>query len=156
MALVKFLYTDDFSCVEEMMKLKPVCASDPSTKDADSSGGSQGVHTQMSFLQSVLAVSHKYQIARLRLWCEQQLCEDLTVQEVCSVLCQAHLYEAKQLEEVCLMFVKQNLEDVVKTPTFGRLAKEWPEVMLKISLFMVGAAESQAAAVIAAQHQAPS
>merc|ERR1712232_1314585 len=96
----------------------------------------------MSMLQHVLAVSHKYQVARLRLWCEEQLCKHITVTEVCSVLCQAHLYEAKQLESACLTFIMKNMQSVMVVPSFGVLAKEWPAVMLKISRFMAGISET--------------
>lgn len=51
------------------------------------------------FLQKLLSVSHLYQVQRLRLWCEHKLCECLTVVDAFSILCQAHLYEAKQLEQ---------------------------------------------------------
>ena len=45
--------------------------------------------------QRALAASHKYQVTRLRLWCEQQLCECISVAEVCNVLCQARAREAR-------------------------------------------------------------
>eukprot|EP00930_Biecheleria_cincta_P075979 TRINITY_DN63180_c0_g1_i1.p1 TRINITY_DN63180_c0_g1~~TRINITY_DN63180_c0_g1_i1.p1 ORF type:complete len:506 (-),score=97.06 TRINITY_DN63180_c0_g1_i1:121-1638(-) len=121
--LLHFLYTDDFDCIEEMTKA--------------------GEHPcRIALLQAVLAVSHRYQVIRLRLWCEKQLCKSITVDQVCSVLCQAHLYDAKQLEEGCLTFIKENMEKVVVTSMFGCLAKEWPEVMLKISIFTAGLSEA--------------
>lgn len=131
-ALLKFVYTDDFSFIEEFMRV--ACA------------GAPGVRT--SLLQSLLAVSHKYQLVRLRLWCEQQLCECLDISDVCSLVCHAHLYEAKQLEEVCLLFIKEHVDQVMATSSFGSLAKDWPEVMLKISVFNVGVTPSTACAAM--------
>merc|ERR1711920_1135184 len=104
-----------------------------------------------SFLQGLLAVSHKYQVSRLQLWCERQLSESINGNNVCTILCQAHLYEAKQLEQACLMFIKENKSAVMVTPMFGRLCREWPEVMLKISLFTAGISEARAAAAFDGQ-----
>merc|ERR1712125_21519 len=116
-ALLRFLYTDDFSCTQEAMH-KASC-------------GDQSAST---WLQSLLAVSHKYALPRLQAWCEQKLCEYIAIDEVCSILCQAHLYEAKQLASACLNFVKKHYAAVMVTEKFGTLAREWPDVMLKINL----------------------
>merc|ERR1711988_161287 len=102
-------------------------------------------------LQQLLAVSHKYQISRLRLWCERQLCECISIEHVCSVLCQAHLYEAKKLEEKCLNFIKTHMTEVVKTDAFGSLCAEWPQVSLKVTLHNAGVPESAAAAAVEKQ-----
>lgn len=147
-ALLQFLYTDDFGSIEDMVKAG--CAGIAISSPTESFS-----NMRMSLLQSVLAVSHKYQVLRLRLWCEQQLCKGITVNDVCSVLCQACLYEAKQLEEECLTFIKRNMEKVVVTSSFGSLGREWPEVMLQIIIFVAGVPETSAAAAIEAQQRAP-
>merc|ERR1712070_801802 len=98
-------------------------------------------------------MSHKYQLSRLRLWCEHKLYQSLKVDNVCMVLCQAHLYEAARLEEACLKFIKSNEEQIVVSPSFCALFKDWPHVMLKISVFMAGVPESKAAAAIESQRQ---
>jgi len=90
----------------------------------------------------------------LQLWCEEELRKCISVDEVCSLLCQAHLLEAVQLQEACLAFIKDNLEPVVVTPKFGSLCAEWPEVALKVSLFTAGISQSNASAVIMAHQQA--
>lgn len=161
-ALLTFVYTDDLDCMETLVH---ACAGGGSESGRTDSGrigaaSSGGIATdpmasaRTSLLQNVLAVSHKYQLSRLRLWCEQQLCVCITVNEACSVLCKAHLYEAKQLMESCLTFIKEHFEEVMATPTFGRLATEWPEVMLALSVFVAGVSESRAAAVINTQRPA--
>jgi len=134
-ALLQFLYTDSFSCVEELVK---------SISSNSSSAGDESPVQRLSLLQGLLAASHRYQVKRLRLWCEQQLCESITVQKVCDVLCQAHLYEAKSLEKACLAFIKNHMEEVVITTSFGQLSKDWPQVMLKISIFTAGVSENRA------------
>lgn len=145
-ALLKFLYTDDLTCVEDVMqKMK-----------ADAARGSRDKCFQdmcIEFTQNLLAVSHKYQVSRLQRWCEQQLCKFLSVNEACSILCQAHLHEAKHLEQVCLAFIKNHVSAVVATPAFGRLTQTWPEVMLKINIHLAGVSENAAAQAIEAQQE---
>jgi len=146
-ALLRFLYTDDFSCMNEAMQ-KQAC------DDQSSSSVSSG--HQVTWLQNVLAVSHKYALARLQAWCEQKLCGCIAIKEVCSILCQAHLHEAKQLANACLDFIRDSYVSVIVTEEFGTLAKEWPEVMLKINLFMAGVAEASAASAIEASQRVSS
>eukprot|EP00928_Gymnodinium_smaydae_P074257 TRINITY_DN57323_c0_g1_i1.p1 TRINITY_DN57323_c0_g1~~TRINITY_DN57323_c0_g1_i1.p1 ORF type:complete len:527 (-),score=129.24 TRINITY_DN57323_c0_g1_i1:154-1734(-) len=158
-AFLQFLYTDDFAFMEQVVKT--ACADSARSGGGSSSGDTGGsesdsvANVRTSLLQSVLAVSHRYQVERLRLWCQRMLCNSITVSEVCSVLCQAHMYDARQLEEACLRFIKSNLEKVVVTPSFGSLGKEWPEVVLKINLFLAGVSETSAQAAIEAHRQTP-
>merc|ERR1712046_138158 len=102
----------------------------------------------MPVLQQLLSLSHKYQINRLRLWCEHELCERIRVEDVCSVLCQAHLYEAKTLEERCLDYVKAHIDEVVQTEAFACLSQDWPQVSLKIILHNSRVSERSAAAAV--------
>jgi hypothetical protein len=106
-----------------------------------------------ALLQHVLATAHRYQVERLRLWCEKELCGCITTASVCDVLCQAHLFEAPQLEEVCLDFVKENLTKVVTTPSFGRLTVECPPVMLKVMAHNGNLDKGTATAALKAQEQ---
>ena len=94
-ALLKFVYSDDLRHVEEWTE----------SAIAESEGDAPPQRKRIAVLQRMLAARHKYQLARLRLWCEQQLCECIDVDGACDVLRQAHLYEAKQLEAACLEFV---------------------------------------------------
>lgn len=153
-AFLQFLYTDDFSHIE---KLKHVSRCNSSTGGTGASASSIRVQPVVSWtatLQDVLAVSHKYQNVRLMHWCEQQLCNHITVRDVCSVLCQAHLCEAKHLEEACLKVVKENVDRVFASEGFGRLAAEWPQVLLKIGLWGMGASASTASSAVSAQQVA--
>eukprot|EP00434_Breviolum_minutum_P036108 symbB.v1.2.031980.t1/scaffold3775.1/size50518/5 len=131
-ALLKFVYTDDLARIEELAKLSK---NEPSV-----------VLNKLPapFLQKLLSVSHLYQVSRLRIWCEHKLCECLTVCDAFSILCQAHLYEAKQLEHACLTFIKDNLAQVVSSTAFGKGCKEWPEVVLKINAATAGLDERSA------------
>jgi len=146
--LLKFLYTDDLTDIEESVKSMNTCG----VASSDSSHDNTSVTTsRIALIQNLMAVSHKYQVTRLQLWCEQRLCDCISAHDVCSILCEAHLYEAKQLEQACLAFIKQNMGIVVATPAFGSLAADWPEVMLKINIFIAGISDSCAAHAIKAE-----
>merc|ERR1712100_214594 len=112
------------------------------------------MNVRVTLLQHLLAISHKYQVTRLHLWCEQELSKYLSVTEVCHVLCQAHLYEASQLEKTCLAWIKANQAAVVVTPAFSALAKDWPKVMFKINMFLAGVAGAEASRLLEAHWKA--
>ncbi|CAE7843949.1 BPM3 [Symbiodinium necroappetens] len=95
-AFLQFLYTDELS---DAQNLYPQGTSN----ESDSESGSP----QLSRIQALLAVSHKYQVKRLQPWCEVQLSEQVEQSQVCGMLCQAHLLQARQLEKVCLSFIKE-------------------------------------------------
>ena len=58
-----------------------------------SAAGDDTQQKRVALLLRALAASHKYQLMRLRMWCEQQLCECIDVAEACNVLCQARWRE---------------------------------------------------------------
>jgi hypothetical protein len=151
-AMLRFLYSDCFDFLEEV--IGPRAADDAFGSSECSVDQSQAGEksTRLRALLNLLAMSHKYQLARLQSWCARELCICVTVEDVCSVLCQAHLYEAKQLEQVCIRFVKARMDKVAQTSSFGTMGREWPEVMMKISICSAGLPVEAAAAVIAAQH----
>eukprot|EP00930_Biecheleria_cincta_P043588 TRINITY_DN29915_c0_g1_i1.p1 TRINITY_DN29915_c0_g1~~TRINITY_DN29915_c0_g1_i1.p1 ORF type:complete len:526 (+),score=107.39 TRINITY_DN29915_c0_g1_i1:41-1579(+) len=144
-AFLQFLYSDDFSHLETSMSKAGTA------KVCDSTGGSLDANSKVSFLQEVLAISHKYQILRLSNWCEQKLCDLISEAEVCSILRQAHLCEAKVLEDTCLTFIKCNMQKVVPTSGFAHLSAEWPELLLKISIYGSEVSSRNAEKAVAAQ-----
>ena len=137
-AFLKFLYTDRLPIAEEL-------------KSNSSGGGEHHVNGRAPLLPTLtlLAVSHKYEVTRLQRWCEQQLCEQLSMSEVCSILRQAHLLQAKQLEKACLTHIKDHMAEVVKLPAYVELMMAWPQIMLKVSLFMTDTPEASEAAAAA-------
>eukprot|EP00931_Biecheleriopsis_adriatica_P105272 TRINITY_DN79835_c0_g1_i1.p1 TRINITY_DN79835_c0_g1~~TRINITY_DN79835_c0_g1_i1.p1 ORF type:complete len:525 (+),score=87.31 TRINITY_DN79835_c0_g1_i1:42-1577(+) len=132
-ALLKFLYTDDLDEVATIIR-----EYQKSSGSTTAAGMPVTTFTRTALLQEVLAASHKYQLPRLTCWCEQELCEHVHPSQVCSLLCQAHLCEAKHLEEVCLKCIKDNMDKIVASQEFARLTADWPQVLLKISLFAAG------------------
>mmetsp|Transcript_49627 Transcript_49627/g.89147 ORF Transcript_49627/g.89147 Transcript_49627/m.89147 type:complete len:524 (-) Transcript_49627:50-1621(-) len=146
---LKFLYTDGLEHIEATIKK---CLEENGTSsDSTGSTGSVPSTTKASILQDILAMSHKYQELRLLAWCQQQLCTYITEREVCSVLCQAHLCEAQQLEAACLDYIKEHFSKIAPTEEFARLTTEWPELMLKISLHAQGVSSEETAAALSTQ-----
>ncbi|CAE7331339.1 BPM1 [Symbiodinium pilosum] len=132
-AFLQFIYTDNLASADEL------CSS--TNEDDDST-------SKLSRVQALLAVSHKYQVVRLQLWCEMQLCKELTASAVCGILCQAHLHQAKELEKACLNYIKDNMAEVVKMPSYAETLSAWPQVLMKVSLFSAGVPEVEAAAAV--------
>lgn len=158
-AFLKYFYTDHFTHIHGMMRATP--GTDAGSQASGSAAASTGSGTattstgepSLAPLQGIMSLAHKYQVPRLLSWCEQQLCEHLSIEDVCPVLCQAHLCEAQQLEQVCLKLIKENMEKVSATEEFADLTGHWPEVSLKIILFGSGVSTEKAATVVSAQQR---
>ena len=129
---LQFLYTDRLPDAQALL-----------LKGASSDSG-----PQLGQIQALLAVSDKYQVKRLQLWCEARLSEQIDKSQVCGILCQAHLLQAKQLETACLSFIKDHMSQVLTTPSYADLIKKWPQVALKISLFSAGVSETESLAAM--------
>jgi len=147
-ALLRFLYTDDLECMDEWIKERAAEGGSPAA--GAEVGGSSDALNRIALLQRLLSVGHRYQVERLRFWAEKKLAELVSIGTVCGCLCQAHLYEAKQLEAACLDFVSANHAKVSITPEFGALTVEWPAVMLKISHKLAGVQAAEAAPAVEA------
>ena len=147
---LRYLYTDDLDLVATMLKAKVM--EELSCAALNEEAAPNNVRTYM--LQGMHSVSHRYQVERLRLWCEQQLCHEVCKDEVLPLLCHAYLFEAVELQKTCLVFIKHNQEVVVAMPAFGNLSVDRPEVMLKINVFLAGISNSAASSVLAAQEGA--
>ncbi|OLQ14645.1 BTB/POZ and MATH domain-containing protein 1 [Symbiodinium microadriaticum] len=131
-AFLQFLYTDRLPDAQALL-----------LKGTSSDSG-----PQLGQIQALLAVSDKYQVKRLQLWCEARLSEQIDKSQVCGILCQAHLLQAKQLETACLSFIKDHMSQVLTTPSYADLIKKWPQVALKISLFSAGVSETESLAAM--------
>lgn len=144
-AFLRYLYSSDFAHLG-ITKAETTSTGTGSDHNRDTSSSSKSIHSErMNFLRQVLALSHKYQETRLLRWTERELSEHITIEDVCPVLCQAHLYEAKVLEEKCLAFIVANKNAVAKSDAFGTLSHEWPQVNLKIALRLAGVSDDSTA-----------
>jgi len=145
-AFLRYLYSDSFDCLNKRIEeiLADQGSSSTSSDDAGDRLNTTGECEQRTpVLQQFLALSHKYQLTRLRLWCEQELARSLSIEDVSSLLCQAYLYEAKRLESKCLAFINKNMSKVALTKGFASLTQDWPQVSLKISLYNAGVPEGK-------------
>ncbi|CAE7253667.1 BPM2 [Symbiodinium sp. CCMP2592] len=130
-AFLQFLYTDRLPDAQALIL---------AAASKESENGS--CDPQLSQIQALLVVSHKYQVKRLQLWCEAKLSEEINASRVCSILVQAHLFQAKQLEKACLSFIKAKAGQVLLLPAYADLSKKWPQIGLKVSLFLAGVSET--------------
>ena len=117
------------------------------TQETDAEKASE---PKLALLQSLLSVSHKYQLIRLQLSCETKLCKLITAASVCSIVSQAHLLESSALELACMDFICEHLESVMVRHEYGLLGKEWPAVMLKVQLHKQGVGKDRALAAFKA------
>jgi len=154
-AFLRYLYADSTTTLEDFVSEKDT---GQASVDASSSRAADNApicnRTKMAKLQQLLAISHKYQLTRMQLWCERELCCYISIADVCAVLCQAHLYEATRLEGRCLDFIKANMKEVAMTDSFGSLSQDWPQVSLKITLHVAGVDKGDAAAALGKQENA--
>jgi len=148
-AFLRYLYSDDFSQVQ-------TCMESNSARTSSEGGGEAPclATIKAAFLQGLLSVSHKYQVSRLALWCEQQLCDLIAVESVCTTWLQAYLHEAKRLEESCLAYIKENMERVASTPSFVKVSSAWPQFAVKLSLLSSGVSSGCTASVVSAHEDA--
>ncbi|CAE7764739.1 BPM3, partial [Symbiodinium sp. CCMP2456] len=136
-AFLQFVYTDRLPNLQELLSMQ-----------TSSESRNQNGAPQPSQIQALLAVSHKYQVKRLQLWCEAKLSEQIDTAQVCGMLCQAHLFQAKQLEQACLCFIRDHADQVFTLPAYLELITKWPEIALKINLFSAGVSEAEALAAM--------
>lgn len=85
-ALLHFIYWDVLPDMEELTGMNSMWAS-----------------TLMA--QHLLAASDRYGLDRLRLLCEANLCEDVTINTVATTLALAEQHHCFQLKSVCLKFI---------------------------------------------------
>ena len=136
-AFLQFLYTDRLPDAQALL-----------SKGISGESASESRGPQLGQLQALLDVSDKYQVKRLQLWCEARLSEQIDKSQVCAILCQAHLLQAKHLETACLSFIKDHMSQVLTMPSYAELIKKWPQVALKINLFSAGVSETEALAAM--------
>ncbi|CAE7284530.1 BPM6 [Symbiodinium sp. CCMP2592] len=136
-AFLQFLYTDRLPDDQELL---------PNPMPSES--GNSGCGRELSQIQALLAVSHKYQVKRLQLWCEAKLSNELSTSGVCGILCQAHLLQAKQLEKACLAFIKEHAGQVLILPAYVDLVKSWPKIGMMVSLFSAGVPDAELSAAM--------
>ncbi|KAL3682572.1 hypothetical protein R1sor_000594 [Riccia sorocarpa] len=81
--------------------------------------------TEEASAEEMLKIGHKYDIKDLRDVCDEELCKDIDVDNLCKRLMLAHIYEAKKLGEFTAEFFHGNFP--VTYPRFvERLCRDSP------------------------------
>ncbi|KAG8486826.1 hypothetical protein CXB51_020296 [Gossypium anomalum] len=126
-ALLHFMYWDSLPDMQELTGLD-----------------SKWVTTLMS--QHLLAAADRYGLERLRLLCESNLCEDVTINTVATTLALAEQHHCFQLKAVCLKFiaVPENLRAVMQTDGFVYLKESCPSVMTELLEYVARVIEHSA------------
>ncbi|KAL8162676.1 hypothetical protein V2J09_014165 [Rumex salicifolius] len=114
-ALLHFMYWDDLPDMQEFSGLN-----------------SNGAFTIMA--QHLLAAADRYGLDRLRLLCEDRLCEDVAINTVATTLALAEHHHCFQLKAVCLKFIasRENLKAVMQTEGFDYLKESCPSVLTEL------------------------
>lgn len=114
-ALLHFIYWDDLPDLQELAGLN-----------------SKGASTLMS--QHLLAAADRYGLDRLKIICEEKLCEDVAINTVATTLALAEQHQCLQLKHICLDFIAQreNLKGVMQTDGFNYLKESCPCVITQL------------------------
>ncbi|KAF2934061.1 hypothetical protein DAI22_04g134100 [Oryza sativa Japonica Group] len=104
-ALLHFIYTDSL----------------PEMKGGDA----------VAMLPDLVAAANRYKMERLRLVCEDKLCEYVTVRTVAAMLAFAGEHQCPELEKKCLQLLEDpaNLRNIVETEGLEHLTKSYPFVL---------------------------
>jgi speckle-type POZ protein len=91
-----------------------------------------GDNLDVPMAQHLLAAADRFQIERLRSFCEQRLCTSVDVETVATTLALAETNHATELKRVCLDFVADNLQAVMTSEGFGYLIRTCPHLQMEI------------------------
>ena len=82
--------------------------------------------------QHLLAAADRFQMERLRAFCEQRLCTSVDVETAATTLALAETNHAVDLKRVCLEFVADNLQAVMHSDGFSYLIRTCPHLQMEI------------------------
>ncbi|KAI3944613.1 hypothetical protein MKW98_021071 [Papaver atlanticum] len=89
--------------------------------------------TLTTFMQHLLAAADRYDLPRLKVMCEEKLCEEITVDNVATTLHLAEKHQCLQLKTICLNFAAkpENLGEIIKSDGYANLEKSLLTDLLK-------------------------
>ncbi|KAK4579266.1 hypothetical protein RGQ29_029082 [Quercus rubra] len=114
-AMLLFIYTDKLPDVDEVESTVTMCSS-----------------TVM--VQHLLAAADLYNLDRLKLLCESELCKAINIDTVATILALAEQHHCPQLKDICLKFTANpaNLGAVMKSEAFGHLEESCPSLLSEL------------------------
>ncbi|XP_002735147.1 speckle-type POZ protein-like [Saccoglossus kowalevskii] len=77
----------------------------------------------------LLSAADKYALERLKVMCEEALCTNLSVENVCDVLVLADLHSADQLKGVAIDFINSHAMDVMDTSGWKSMVRSHPHLV---------------------------
>ncbi|XP_026411463.1 BTB/POZ and MATH domain-containing protein 3-like [Papaver somniferum] len=110
-AMLLFLYSDELPEAHKLSDSDSVCT--------------------FTLMQHLLAAADRFDLARLKLMCEEKLCEDMIADTVADTLFLAERYQCQELKNVCLNFAAKpdNLGEVMKSDGYSRVEKCSPSLL---------------------------
>ncbi|CAB3403019.1 unnamed protein product [Caenorhabditis bovis] len=82
--------------------------------------------------QSLIAAADKYNLDRLKVMCEQSLCQALTNDNACVTLVLADMYSADQLRAHAINFINVNATEVMSSDGWHDLVKSHPNLLEEV------------------------
>ena len=92
----------------------------------------EGDNFEVTMAQHLLAAADRFQMERLRAFCEQRLCTSVDVETAATTLALAETNHAVNLKRVCLEFVADNLQAVMHSDGFSYLIRTCPHLQMEI------------------------
>lgn len=91
--------------------------------------------------QGLAAAAHRYEMGRLKLVCEQMLCERVGLGTVAGSLAVAEMHDCRALKDACMEFVARPeiLKAVMETDGFEKMKANCPNVMLELVMKQLAA-----------------
>ncbi|KAL3854573.1 hypothetical protein ACJMK2_013837 [Sinanodonta woodiana] len=89
------------------------------------------VTIELERVDSILYAAKKYAVKGLVQKCLAYLESCMSVENVCTVLEQIHLYDGRNMEDKCLKYIFENGSDVLKSESFGDLSAAHVEQIVK-------------------------
>ncbi|CAG5131835.1 unnamed protein product [Candidula unifasciata] len=77
----------------------------------------------------LLAAADKYALDRLKVMCEEALCSNLTIENVCDILVLAELHSAKQLKTHSIDFINSHASDIMETTGWQSMIQAQPHLI---------------------------
>lgn len=77
----------------------------------------------------LLAAADKYQLDRLKVQCEQALCQGLSVENSCQTLILADLHSAEQLKQQSIDYINAHAAEIMETEGYKTLVRDHPSLL---------------------------